>query len=104
LLEQAINNAYQNERYQAIHRSISALVFFATPHAGGKDVLVRIARFVAAGARISFLQPNRDIIEHLNRRSSLSELRETYFAQRKLDFRIISFWEGEGEVSVPMAM
>jgi pimeloyl-ACP methyl ester carboxylesterase len=99
LIEQAIINAYQSHRYRPIKDAISTVMFFGTPHEGGNNSLVTIGSIAAKIARFVGAQQNPDIEQILAGGSLFTEIRQFNFQNRLLEFMIVSFWEGEGNVS-----
>lgn len=77
------------------------LVFFGTPHGGGKPTLVSIGSAAARIARFVGAQNNRDIEQTLQSGSLFTELLQHSFRNQLMNYHIISFWEGKGDVSIP---
>ena len=99
LIKQALVNAHSNTRYTPIKQASSGLVFFGTPHAGGKDALVSIGKLSARVATSILQNPSKDVMEALTKGSLFSDvLQESWRHQLNL-YKIVSFYEGIGDVS-----
>lgn len=77
----------------------TGFVFFGTPHGGGKPTLVSIGSAAARIARFVGAQNNRDIEQTLQSGSLFTELLQHSFRNQLMNYHIISFWEGKGDVS-----
>ena len=98
LIKQALVNAHSNARYRPIKEATSGLVFFGTPHAGGKDALVTIGKISAKVASKVMRNPSKDVMEALTKGSLFSDvLQESWRHQLNL-YKIVSFYEGIGDV------
>ena len=98
LIKQALVNAHSNTRYTPIKQASSGLVFFGTPHAGGKDALVSIGKLSARVATSILQNPSKDVMEALTKGSLFSDvLQESWRHQLNL-YKIVSFYEGIGDV------
>lgn len=98
LIKQALVNAHSNARYRPIKEATSGLVFFGTPHAGGKDALVTIGKISAKVATSILRNPSKDVMEALTKGSLFSDvLQESWRHQLNL-YKIVSFYEGIGDV------
>ena len=99
LIGQAIINVHQSHRYRPLKDAISTVIFFRTPHEGGNKALVDIGSAAAKVARFLGAQKNPDIEKTFVGGSLFSDIRQFYFQNRLLELMIVSFWEGEGDVS-----
>ncbi|KAL9596526.1 MAG: hypothetical protein Q9219_005747 [cf. Caloplaca sp. 3 TL-2023] len=98
LIKQALVNAHSNSRYTPIKQATSGLVFFGTPHAGGKDALVSIGKLSARVATSILRNPSKDVMEALTKGSLFSDvLQESWRHQLNL-YKIVSFYEGIGDI------
>lgn len=101
LIKQALVNAHSNTRYRPIKEATCGLVFFGTPHAGGKDALVSIGKLSAKVATSILRNPSKDVLEALTKGSLFSDvLQESWRHQLNL-YKIVSFYEGIGDVCCP---
>lgn len=99
LIKQALVNAHSNTRYKPTKEATSGLVFFGTPHAGGKDALVLMGRIAARVATKVLHNPSKDVMEALGKGSLFSDtLQEGWRHQLNL-YKIVTFYEGIGDVS-----
>lgn len=117
LIEQALINAHNNKRYEPIkkatyvlssptikqpeadrHQSSAGLVFFGTPHEGGKPTLVSIGSAAAKVTRWVDAQKDQHIEETLQAGSIFTEIHQHLFKNQLVDYPIISFWEAYGQV------
>jgi hypothetical protein len=85
--KQALLNAHEDPKYNNIHSSTYALVFFGRPHRGAKGVelgkiAASVARFVAKG------NASNDLLDCLEHNSLFTRERQTDFA---INWRIIAF-------------
>lgn len=80
--------------------SRSGLAFFGTPHNGANQTLVTLGSAAARVATALYLQPNSDIGEALQNGSLYTDILKDYWRDRLLDYDLISFWEGIGDVSL----
>lgn len=98
LIEQALVNAHNNAKYLTIRESTTGLVFFGTPHAGGKDGLVALGSVAAGIAQSIRLQPSSDIVETLKKGSLFTDVLTEHSRHQLESYLIVSFWEGTGDV------
>lgn len=77
----------------------TGLVFFGTPHAGGKDGLVALGSVAAGIAQSIRLQPSSDIVETLKKGSLFTDVLTEHSRHQLESYLIVSFWEGTGDVS-----
>jgi hypothetical protein len=81
----------------------TSLVFFGTPHRGGDETLVSLGSVATRVARKLHAQPNKDIEQTLQSGSLFSEILKFQWKQQLLNYKILSLWEGIGDVSDPKA-
>jgi hypothetical protein len=74
-------------------------MFFGTPHDGGDRTLVALGAAAARVASKLHVQPSNDIIEVLKSGSMFSDILGEHWRQQLLNYNIVSFWEGVGDVS-----
>jgi hypothetical protein len=75
-------------------------MFFGTPHDGGDRTLVALGSAAARVATKLHAQPSNDLIETLKSGSMFSDILGELWRQQLLNYNIISFWEGIGDVSL----
>ncbi len=95
---QALVNAHNNTDYTSIRSSTVGLVFFGTPHGGGNTTLVGLGSAAAKVATALHIQPRNHIVETLKSGSLFSDLHREHWRQQLESYKIVSFWEGIGNV------
>ena len=95
---QALVNAHNNPDYASIRSSTIGLVFFGTPHGGGNTTRVELGSAAAKVATALHLQPQNHIVETLKSGSLFSDILKEHWRQQLESYRIVSFWEGIGNV------
>lgn len=80
-------------------RSRTGLVFFGTPHRGGNNTLVGLGSAAARIARLLGAQSSKDIEKTLQNGSLFSQILRFQWKEQLLNYKIVSFWEGIGDVS-----
>ncbi|KAI9658781.1 MAG: hypothetical protein M1821_002341 [Bathelium mastoideum] len=98
LAEQALVNAYNSAKYKSIYEATSGLAFFGTPHNGGNQTLVALGSAAARVATMLHLQPDSDMGEALKSGSLYTDILKEFWRERLLDFDLVSFWEGVGNI------
>ena len=117
LIKQALVNAHNNvrygswlnrvgyggadndTRYKPTKEATSGLVFFGTPHAGGKDALVLIGKITSRVATTVLRNPSKDVMEALEKGSLFSNVLQEGWRHQLNLYKIVSFYEGIGDVS-----
>lgn len=74
------------------------LVFFGTPHAGGSEKLVTMGRVCSSIVTSLTTNPTNDIMEAVTKGSLFADVLQEAFRQQLLGYKIVSFWEGIGNV------
>ena len=74
------------------------LAFFGTPHEGGDERLVALGATTARIASALHVQPSNDLIETLKKGSLFSDLLAEQWRHHLESYRLVSFWEGIGDV------
>jgi hypothetical protein len=76
------------------------LVFFGTPHAGGKNALVTVGKI--CGRIVTMVSPNppNDIMQALQKGSLFTDVLQENWRHQLNSFKIVSFYEGIGDVSI----
>ncbi|KAG5804038.1 hypothetical protein H9Q74_011112 [Fusarium xylarioides] len=92
LIKQALINAYNNEKYKTVKLATQGLVFFATPHKGGRQGLVNLGQVASAIARNLGFEKGDNIIDTLEKEGMFSQLMGELWRHRLLEYPIISFW------------
>ncbi|RSL38692.1 hypothetical protein CEP53_014656 [Fusarium sp. AF-6] len=92
LIKQALINAHNNEKYEDIKDATQGLAFFATPHDGGKQSLVKIGKIATKIALELGFQKGDNILETLKSGSMFSDLMHEHWRHRLLEYPIVSFW------------
>jgi hypothetical protein len=75
------------------------LAFFGTPHAGGNDTLVSFGRSCAAIVNTVMRSAPNDLMEAVSSGSLYTDILQESWRHQLNDYRIISFYEGSGNVS-----
>ena len=91
LVEQALVEATVNPRYRCLKSSTRGLVFFATPHRGGKG-----AGVAEAAARVCSTftgQPKNKLLESLKDNSLITQLASDQFRNQLNDYEVLSLIE-----------
>ncbi len=99
LIKQALVNAYSNEKYQDIKLATQGVVFFATPHNGGRGSVVSIRQTAAKIAISLGIKKGDNILEALEEGSMFSDLMDEQWKHRLLDYPIVFFWGAFDRVS-----
>ncbi|PYH81327.1 lipa and NB-ARC domain protein [Aspergillus uvarum CBS 121591] len=94
VIKQALLNAHEDPKYNAIRNNTYGLVFFGTPHRGTKGVelgkiAAKVARFVAKG------HASNDLLDSLEHNSLFTRQMTSRFSHQLEDYRVISFVEGK---------
>ncbi|KAF3390337.1 Sulfite efflux pump SSU1 [Penicillium rolfsii] len=94
VIKQALLNAKEDPKYNAIRSSTSGLVFFGTPHRGAKAVelgkiAARVARFISKG------HASNDLLDCLEHNSLFTRQMSDRFRHQLEDYRVVSFIEGK---------
>lgn len=95
-------NAHNNANYTPIRTSTTGLVFFGTPHDGGKKSLVALGSIAAHVASTLHLQSSNDVIETLKSGSLFADLLDEQWRHQLESYQLVSFWECLGSI-VPKA-
>jgi Putative serine esterase (DUF676) len=98
LVKQALVNARNNPKYGHLLEATSGLIFFSTPHAGGKDAMVRLGDIASKIARAVLFQSSNDTLEALKDGSMFSDILKEQFRHQLESYQIISFYERLGNV------
>ena len=75
-------------------------MFFGTPHAGGKDSLVRFGTACVGIMRAFSTNPSNDIMQALQKGSLFSDILQENWKQQLSSYKIVTFYEGIGDVIV----
>ncbi|KAH7025067.1 uncharacterized protein B0I36DRAFT_332472 [Microdochium trichocladiopsis] len=98
LIKQALINAQQNQKYTSIKEATTGLAFFATPHFGGKAMLVSTGKAAADIAHgLGFRKGDR-ILEILDEGSTCSDIMREGFRHQQDEYQIVSFWGSRDSV------
>ncbi|PYH49339.1 LipA and NB-ARC domain protein [Aspergillus saccharolyticus JOP 1030-1] len=94
VIKQALLNAHEDPKYNAIRNNTYGLVFFGCPHRGTKGVelgkiAAKVARFVANG------HASNDLLDSLEHNSLFTRQMTSRFSHQLEDYRVISFVEGK---------
>ncbi|RAL08889.1 LipA and NB-ARC domain protein [Aspergillus homomorphus CBS 101889] len=94
VIKQALLNAHEDPKYNAIRTNTYGLVFFGCPHRGTKGVelgkiAAKVARFVAKG------HASNDLLDSLEHNSLFTRQMTSRFSHQLEDYRVISFVEGK---------
>ncbi|RAH77899.1 lipa and NB-ARC domain protein [Aspergillus japonicus CBS 114.51] len=94
VIKQALLNAHEDPKYNAIRNNTYGLVFFGCPHRGTKGVelgkiAAKVARFVAKG------HASNDLLDSLEHNSLFTRQMTSRFSHQLEDYRVISFVEGK---------
>ena len=100
LIKQALVNAHNNTRYKPLKDATTGLVFFGTPHAGGKDALVTMGKIASRVATKVLRNPSKDVMEALQKGSQFSDVLQEGWRHQLNLYKIVSFYEGIGDVSL----
>lgn len=98
LIKQALVNAHNNVRYKPLKDATTGLVFFGTPHAGGKDALVTMGKIASRVATKVLRNPSKDVMEALQKGSQFSDVLQEGWRHQLNLYKIVSFYEGIGDV------
>lgn len=91
LIKQALINAHNNERFTPIKDATVGLAFFATPHNGGDQTLVKMGDAVAKVAISLGFKRGDNILETLKSGSIFTDMQE-HWRHQLLNYDIRSFW------------
>ncbi|KAL2817671.1 hypothetical protein BDW59DRAFT_152466 [Aspergillus cavernicola] len=94
VIKQALLNAHEDRKYTAIRTDTRGLVFFGTPHRGGRGVelgkiAANVAKFVSKG------HAKNDLLQCLEGNSLFTRQMSARFSQQLEDYQVISFVEGK---------
>ena len=76
------------------------MAFFGTPHNGAGQGLAGLASMAARVASTLHMQPENDVAEAIKNGSLYTDLLKEHWRHRLLDYDLVSFWEGIGNVSL----
>lgn len=99
LIKQALINAHSNERFTPIKDATVGLAFFATPHNGGDQTLVKMGNAVAKVAISLGFKAGDNILETLKSASIFTEIMREHWRHQLLNYDIRSFWGTLDDVS-----
>ena len=74
-------------------------MFFGTPHGGGKDALVTLGNACTRIVTSLSTNPSSDIMQALKSGSLFSDVLQESWRHQLSSYKIISFYEGVGDVS-----
>ncbi|KAI1767803.1 TPR-like protein [Hypoxylon sp. FL1150] len=102
LIKQALINAHNHAdpKYKSIKEATSGLVFFATPHNGGDQMLVTLGGLAAKMARSLGFQKGENLVKVLESGNMFSDIMSEHFRHQLLAYDIVSFW-GASDNIVP---
>src|ERR1700761_9086521 len=84
----------------SVDSSSFGLVFFGTPHSGGANGLVQMGRIASRIVTSLSTNPRNDLMEAVTHGSLYSDILQEGFRQQLLNYKIISFYEGVGNVCI----
>lgn len=92
VIKQALLNARDNSFFNPVSKSTYGLVFFGTPHQGGRggafgSLAARIAKFVSAD------RADNDLLECLKANSLFTQEASERFSHQLENYKVISFFE-----------
>jgi hypothetical protein len=99
LIKQALINAHNNPKYIYIKNATKGLAFFATPHGGGNETLVKIGALAADIAIALGFQKGDNVVTTLKTRNIFAEIMKEQFKHQLLGYDIVSFWGAFDNVS-----
>jgi hypothetical protein len=70
----------------------SGLMFFGTPHAGGKDFLVKLGKTCARIMTAISTNPSNDIMQALQKGSLFSDILQENWRHQLNSYKIVSFY------------
>ena len=76
------------------------LLFFGTPHEGGKESLLSLGSACARIVTAISTNPSNDLMEVLRSGSLFSDVLQENWRHQLSSYKIVSFYEGLGEVSI----
>lgn len=87
-------NAHEDRKYTSIRTDTCGLVFFGTPHRGGKGVelgkiAANVAKFISRG------HAKNDLLECLEENALFTRQMSSRFKQQLEDYQVVSFVEGK---------
>lgn len=83
-----------------LNRSSFGLIFFGTPHSGGADGLVKMGKVASCIVTSLSINPPNDIMEAVKHGSLYSDILQESFRQQLLNYKIVPFYEGIGDVRI----
>ncbi|KAL4807865.1 hypothetical protein BDV18DRAFT_136296 [Aspergillus unguis] len=94
VVKQALLNAHEDRKYTSIRTDTCGLVFFGTPHRGGRGVelgkiAANVAKFISKG------HAKNDLLQSLEENSLFTRQMSSRFKQQLEDYQVISFVEGK---------
>ncbi|KAF7168290.1 hypothetical protein CNMCM6106_003531 [Aspergillus hiratsukae] len=102
LIKQALINAHNNARFTPIKDATVGLAFFATPHKGGEQMLVKMGNIAAKVAISLGFKAGGNIVKTLESESIFTDLMDEHWRHQLLNYNIRSFW-GTRDRIVPRA-
>lgn len=98
LVKQALVNAHNNPKFLELKEATSALVFFGTPHTGGKASLVTLGKISIRIVRGLIRDPPNDLMQAVTKGSLYADVLEENWRHQLNSFKIVSFYEGVGDI------
>lgn len=80
------------EGWKSILTSLSGLVFFATPHSGGRRSLVSLGRITSKLATILGIKKGDDLFDVLDKDGLFSSIMQEVWQPYMVECKILSFW------------
>ncbi|KAF7173966.1 hypothetical protein CNMCM6106_008069 [Aspergillus hiratsukae] len=92
LIKQALINAHNNEKYTPIKDATVGLAFFATPHDGADETLVKLGNAAAKLAESLGFRKGDNILETLKSGSIFTDIMQDNWRHQLPNYDIRSFW------------
>ena len=102
MIKQALINAHNNKRYTHVKDATVGLAFFATPHNGGNQTLVKIGDIVAKIATNLGFKKGDNILETLKDESIFTDIMHEHWRHQLLAYDIRSFWGTQDKVRISL--
>lgn len=100
LIKQALINAHNSPdpHYKSIKEATSGLIFFATPHNGGDQMLVTLGGLAAKMAKSLGFRKGDNLVKVLESGNMFSDIMSEHFRHQLLAYDIVSFWGASDDV------
>ncbi|KAI6086287.1 hypothetical protein F4821DRAFT_238882 [Hypoxylon rubiginosum] len=100
LIKQALINAHNSPdpHYKSIKEATSGLIFFATPHNGGDQMLVTLGGLAAKMAKSLGFRKGDNLVKVLESGNMFSDIMSEHFRHQLLAYDIVSFWGASDDI------